>query len=66
MSNILIIGAGGRMGSWFFRYFKYLRDIRDDKLAANNIKSRHNKKFIHINKIFLVDSKKNRQTGWFQ
>lgn len=58
MSNILIIGAGGRMGSWFFRYFKYLRDIRDDKLAANNIKSRHNKKFIHINKIFLVDSKK--------
>ncbi|HSA75845.1 MAG TPA: prephenate dehydrogenase/arogenate dehydrogenase family protein [Candidatus Nitrosocosmicus sp.] len=58
VSNILIIGAGGRMGGWFFRYFKYLRSRNDGQLNEDNKKSIYNKNFIHIGKIFLVDSKK--------
>jgi prephenate dehydrogenase len=58
MSNILIIGAAGRMGGWFFRYFKYLRSKNYDQLNEDNKKSSSNKNFFRIDKIFLVDSKK--------
>ena len=46
------------MGGWFFRYFKYLRGKNDGQVNEDNKKSIYNKNFFHINKIFLVDSKK--------
>ena len=48
MSNILIVGAAGRMGKWFFDYFSSLREeqSKDQHLA---------KKTIQVEKIFLVD-----------
>jgi len=56
LSNVLIIGAGGKMGSWFFRYFIYLRDQYEDHLKVT--KKTTNKKYMNLDKIFLVDSKK--------
>jgi prephenate dehydrogenase len=48
MSNILIVGAAGRMGKWFFDYFVSLR--KEQSEDQNLIK-----KTIKIEKIFLVD-----------
>ena len=62
MSNILIIGAGGRMGGWFFRYFKYLRNNNEGLPDDFNKKSMHNKNIFRVDKIFLVDSKKKDKT----
>jgi len=56
MSNVLIIGAGGRMGSWFFRYFLYLRDQYEYQFKMT--KKINEKKFMKLDKIFLVDSKR--------
>jgi len=48
MSNILIVGAAGRMGKWFFDYFISLRkeQSKDQHMAKNTIQ---------VEKIFLVD-----------
>ena len=48
MSNILIVGAAGRMGKWFFDYFINLRkeQSKDQYLSQKTIK---------VEKIFLVD-----------
>jgi prephenate dehydrogenase len=48
MSNILIVGAAGRMGRWFFDYFINLRKEQSKDLYLR-------KKTIKIEKIFLVD-----------
>ena len=58
MVNVLIIGAAGRMGNWFYRYLTYIRN-QEDNLLKNNL--HQNKKVkknrLNINKIFLVDSR---------
>ena len=56
MSNVLIIGAGGRMGGWFFRYFLYLRDQYKDHSKTTKKATSNN--YMNLDKIFLVDSKK--------
>lgn len=48
MSNILIVGAAGRMGKWFFDYFITLRKEQSEGRYLS-------KKTIKIEKIFLVD-----------
>jgi len=48
MSNILIVGAAGRMGKWFFDYFITLRREQSEGRYLS-------KKTIKIEKIFLVD-----------
>jgi prephenate dehydrogenase len=48
MSNILIVGAAGRMGKWFFDYFITLRKEQSEGRYLS-------KKTIIIEKIFLVD-----------
>ena len=48
MSNILIIGAAGRMGRWFFDYFINLRKEQSKDLYLR-------KKTLKIEKIFIVD-----------
>lgn len=58
VSNILIIGAGGRMGSWFFRYLLYLRNLYNSRPKKNEKKSNRNKNRFKVDKIFLVDNKK--------
>jgi prephenate dehydrogenase len=36
MSNLLIVGSEGRMGKWFFRYFKQLnKEMKDQKKGPN-------------------------------
>jgi prephenate dehydrogenase len=48
MSNILIVGAAGRMGKWFFDYFI--------SLQKEQSRGQHlTKKTIQVEKIFLVD-----------
>ncbi len=48
MSNILIVGAAGRMGKWFFDYFiNLLKEQSEDQYLS--------KKTFKIEKIFLVD-----------
>jgi prephenate dehydrogenase len=56
LSNVLIIGAGGKMGSWFFRYFIYLRDQHENHLKVT--KKITKKKYVNLDKIFLVDNKR--------
>ncbi len=58
MANVLIIGAGGRMGNWFYRYLLYRRNQDDDLLQNIQINSKKGKNKMCINKLFLVDSKK--------
>ena len=48
MSNILIVGAAGRMGKWFFDYFISLRKEQSEDQYLS-------KKTIKVEKIFLVD-----------
>ena len=48
MSNVLIVGAAGRMGKWFFDYFINLRKEQSEDQYLS-------KKTIKIEKIFLVD-----------
>ena len=48
MSNILIVGAAGRMGKWFFNYFVSLRKEQSEDQHLE-------KKTIKVEKIFLVD-----------
>jgi len=48
MSNVLIVGAAGRMGKWFFNYFINLRKEQSEDQYLS-------KKTIKIEKIFLVD-----------
>lgn len=48
MSNILIVGAAGRMGRWFFEYFINLRKEQSKEQYLGQ-------KTIKIEKIFLVD-----------
>ncbi|MDN5844769.1 MAG: prephenate dehydrogenase/arogenate dehydrogenase family protein [Candidatus Nitrosocosmicus sp.] len=48
MSNILIVGAAGRMGKWFFEYFINLRNEQSEDQYLS-------KKTIKVEKIFLVD-----------
>jgi prephenate dehydrogenase len=48
MSNILIVGAAGRMGKWFFDYFINLRKEQSENQYLS-------KKTIAVEKIFLVD-----------
>ncbi|WP_134482575.1 prephenate dehydrogenase/arogenate dehydrogenase family protein [Candidatus Nitrosocosmicus franklandus] len=57
MYNILIIGAGGRMGNWFFRYFKYLRTFYNSHSKRKEKISYADKEHFGIDKIFLVDRK---------
>ena len=58
MVNVLIIGAAGRMGNWFYRYLTYIRN-QEDNLLKNNLHQikRVKKNRLNINKIFLVDSR---------
>ena len=51
MSNILIVGAAGRMGKWFFDYFINLRKEQSEDRDLI-------KKTIKVEKIFLVDPNK--------
>ena len=51
MSNILIVGAAGRMGKWFFDYFINLRKEQSEDRDLS-------KKTIKVEKIFLVDINK--------
>ena len=51
MSNILIVGAAGRMGKWFFDYFINLRKEQSEDRYLS-------KKTIKVEKIFLVDLSK--------
>lgn len=44
------------MGNWFFRYFLYLRDQYEDHHKGT--KKATNKKYMNLDKIFLVDSKR--------
>jgi prephenate dehydrogenase len=48
MPNILIVGAAGRMGKWFFDYFNSLRKEQSESQYFS-------KKTIKVEKIFLVD-----------
>jgi len=48
MANILIVGAAGRMGKWFF---DYLINLRKEQSEDQHL----NKKTIKVEKIFLVD-----------
>ena len=58
MANVLIIGAAGRMGNWFYRYLTYIRNQEDNLLKNNLLQIKKVKKNgLNINKIFLVDSR---------
>ena len=48
MANILIVGAAGRMGKWFF---DYLINLRKEQSEDQHL----SKKTIKVEKIFLVD-----------
>src|SRR6476646_6969147 len=48
MANILIVGAAGRMGKWFFDYLINLRKEQSED-------QHFSKKTIMVEKIFLVD-----------
>ena len=48
MANILIVGAAGRMGKWFF---DYLINLRKEQSEDQHL----SKKTIKVEKIFFVD-----------
>lgn len=49
MSNLLIVGSEGRMGKWFYRYFRYLnKNKKDQKLNCD---------ILPISNFFLVDTR---------
>lgn len=59
MSNLLIIGAAGRMGNWFFRYFA---NSRRHQVQIND----NSAKPILLEKIFLVDIERNQYANNFK
>src|SRR5215210_5412635 len=57
MVNILIIGAAGKMGKWFFEYFIYLK--KNSNLKESTYR-------LSVDKIFLYDIKEIIYTSIFK
>lgn len=48
MTNVLILGSEGRMGKWFYRYFKHLNKKQDQTVLLGDL--------LPVKKFFLVDT----------